>query len=99
MPKAYLIGQLTVNNPEGYKKYSDQVPTIIQKHGGRYVVRGGHSTQLEGQSFGNRQVVIEFPSRQVAETWYHSAEYQAILPHRLANSTGHIAIVDGFDPA
>jgi uncharacterized protein (DUF1330 family) len=42
-------------------------------------------------------VVIEFPSREAAEAWYHSPEYQAILPHRKANSEGHIAIVDGFE--
>ncbi len=42
-------------------------------------------------------VVIEFPSRAAAEAWYHGPEYQAILPHRLANSDGHIVLVDGFD--
>jgi uncharacterized protein (DUF1330 family) len=52
---------------------------------------------LEGQAQGLRKVVIEFPSRAAAEAWYHGPEYQAILPHRLANSEGHIVLVDGFD--
>ncbi len=46
---------------------------------------------------GNRRVVIEFASREAAETWYNSPEYQAILPDRINNSEGHIAIVDGFE--
>jgi len=27
-------------------------------------------------------VVIQFPDRQAAVNWYHSAEYQAIIPLR-----------------
>ena len=73
------------------------MPGTLAKHGGKYLIRGGNSTQMEGTEQGTRKVVIEFPSREAAEAWYHSPEYQAILPHRKANSEGHIAIVDGFE--
>jgi uncharacterized protein (DUF1330 family) len=98
MVKAYLIGQISVTNPEGYGLYASQVPQTIADAGGRYVVRGGHATQLEGQSVGDRNVVIEFPSREIAQAWYDSAAYQAILPHRLQNSTGALVLVDGYTP-
>jgi len=97
MTKAYIVGEVTVHNPEGYGQYAQKVPGTIAQYQGKYVVRGGTSTQLEGNAQGNRRVVIEFPSRAAAETWYHSPEYQAILPLRLAHSQGHIALVDGFD--
>ena len=97
MTKAYLIGQVTVHNAEGYQKYAQHVPASLVPHGGKYLVRGGECTQMEGISQGNRRVVIEFANRAAAETWYNSPEYQAILPHRKANSEGHIAIVDGFE--
>jgi len=42
-------------------------------------------------------VVVEFPSREIAEAWYNSEAYQAILQHRLNNSTGALALVDGYD--
>jgi uncharacterized protein (DUF1330 family) len=73
------------------------VQGTLDKYGGKYLVRGGNSTQVEGTEQGNRKVVIEFASREAAETWYNSPEYQAIVPHRKANSVGHIAIVDGFE--
>jgi uncharacterized protein (DUF1330 family) len=98
MVNAYLIGQISVTNPEGYALYAKQVPQTIADAGGRYVVRGGHATQVEGQSLGDRNVVIEFPSREVAQTWYDSPAYQAILPHRLQNSTGALVLVDGYVP-
>lgn len=97
MTKAYLIGQITVTNPEGYARYASQVPATIEAAGGRYLVRGGHATQLEGQSPGVRYVVLEFPSRAIAEAWYASEDYQTILPHRLQNSTGTLVFVDGYD--
>ncbi len=97
MAKAYVVGQITVHNPEGYGKYAQHVPATLAKYGGKYLVRGGNSTQVEGVAQGNRRVVIEFASREAAETWYNSAEYQAILPDRINNSEGHIAIVDGFE--
>lgn len=95
MPKAYLIGQITVTNPEGYGVYAAAVPAVVAAYGGRYLVRGGHSTPLEGQAMGSRQVVIEFPNRTDALARYNSDDYQTILPHRQANSTGHLVLVDG----
>jgi uncharacterized protein (DUF1330 family) len=97
MSKAYLVGQITVINPQAYAVYSTQVPQTIAAFGGKYLVRGGHAAQLEGQAQGERNVVIEFPSREVAQAWYHSEAYQAIIQHRTANSTGSLALVDGYD--
>jgi len=93
----YTIGHITVTNMEGYREYVAQVPAIIAKHGGEYLVRGGHATDIEGQMPGDRHVILRFPDRATAEGWYNSPEYQAILPLRLANSTGVMTIVDGFD--
>ena len=97
MNKTYLIGQITITNPEAYAVYSAQVPQTIAAFGGKYIVRGGHATQLEGQAQGERNVVIEFPSREIAEVWYNSEAYQAIIAHRTNNSTGALALVDGYD--
>jgi uncharacterized protein (DUF1330 family) len=98
MTKAYLIGQITITNPEAYALYASQVPETIAAFGGKYLVRGGHATQLEGQPQGERNVVIEFPSRERAEAWYGSDAYQSIINHRLNNATGSLAVVDGYAP-
>ena len=97
MSKAYLVGQITVHNPQAYAVYSTQVPQTIAAFGGKYLVRGGHTTQLEGQAQGERNVVVEFPNRATAEAWYHSDAYQAIIQHRTDNSTGSLALVDGYE--
>ncbi len=97
MPKAYLVGHITITNTEQYAIYATQVPQTIAAFGGKYLVRGGVSTTLEGQPAGSRSVVIEFPSRAAAESWYQSASYQAIIQHRTNNSTGVLQIIDGYE--
>lgn len=98
MTKAYFIGQITITNPTGYAHYASQVPQTIADGGGRYLVRGGTASQLEGVSHGDRHVVLEFPSRSMALAWYHGEAYQAILPHRQQNSRGDLVLVDGYQP-
>ena len=93
----YTVGHITVTNMDGYKAYAARVPATIAAHGGEYLVRGGHATDIEGQMPGDRHVVLAWPDRATAEGWYNSPEYQAILPIRLANSTGVMTIVDGID--
>jgi len=96
MTKAYIIGQITVTNPEGYAHYQKLVPKTIADFGGTYLVRGGNVTQIEGEGLQGRNVVLEFPSREMAETWYNSDDYQSIVHHRKNNSTGNLIIVDGY---
>ena len=45
---AYWLARSIVNNPEEYKKYTDLVPDILKKHGGKVLARGGKQNQLEG---------------------------------------------------
>ena len=83
---------------DGYQEYREKVPATIAAYGGRYVVRAGEATLLEGTGGPGRMVVLEFDSPERALAWYNSPEYQAILPHRLNNSTGRAICVAGFDP-
>ena len=48
MAKGYWIGRVDVHNDEGYKAYAAANPAIFKKFGGRYVVRGGKFTGVEG---------------------------------------------------
>jgi uncharacterized protein (DUF1330 family) len=98
MTKAYLIGQITITNPEAYAAYAAQVPHTIEAYGGKYLVRGGRTTLLEGSSHGDRNVVIEFPSRDAAEAWYASDAYQSIIKLRTSNANGSLVLVDGYAP-
>ena len=93
---AYVLAQLDVHNPTDFEAYREKVAPLIEAFGGRYLVRGGEVTSLEGELSAPRLVIIEFENRAAAERWYHSEEYQQILPLRLNNADGSAVIVDGI---
>jgi uncharacterized protein (DUF1330 family) len=92
---AYFFAELETTNPAGMEPYRAAVPTTIAQYGGRYLSRGGATELIEGGPEPKRIVVLEFADTAAVKRWYHSPEYQKILPLRLANSTGRVFIVDG----
>ena len=61
------------------------------------VVYGALET-VEGEP-ADGMVVLEFPDREAAKTWYHSEEYQAKAVHRRQAAPYRAFIVDGLAPA
>lgn len=94
MPKGYIIGHITVTNPEAYQEYVDRDTPILEGFGGKFIVRGGQSEAPEGP-MNDRHVVIEFPSFEDAKRAYYSDEYQEVLKIRLANAKSDIILVEG----
>jgi uncharacterized protein (DUF1330 family) len=93
--KAYVIAVETVHDEAMFATYRQQVMPTIEAFGGRFVVRGGTLTVLEGDWPHRRTVVIEFPSRDAAEGWYGSGAYQKVIDLRKNSSDGALVIVDG----
>jgi uncharacterized protein (DUF1330 family) len=92
---AYVMANVEVNDPQAYGEYTRQVPGTLAQYGGHFIVRGGEPQVFEGSPL-PRMVVIEFPSVEQADAWYHSPEYQAILPIRQRNArTSFLVIVPG----
>jgi uncharacterized protein (DUF1330 family) len=92
---AYMIAEIEVTNPEGYKEYTQLVPATLEKFGGRFVVRGGKWQVAEGEWPERRHVVIQFPSMEAATGWFDSPEYAKPKAMRRANSKGRIIFVEG----
>ncbi len=92
---AYIIGRIEITNPEAYKEYVAKVPATVQRHGGRYLVRGGASEVLEGSMPDRRTVCLEFADREAALGWYNSPEYAPLRQLRTSASVGDLFVVDG----
>ena len=93
---AYVINEIVVTDAERFQTYAQQVPAILARYGGEYVIRGGAPETVDGPPPPERLVVLRFPSREAARAWRNSPEYVAILPIREATSTGRVYIVDGY---
>ncbi len=92
---AYLVCTVRVDDPETYKLYTAQTPALIARHGGRFLVRGGPVETLEGPPFGDRLVVIKFPSAKAARALYESAEYREAMAYRQASSEATFLLAEG----
>ena len=92
---AYLLAEIEITNPDGYKQYTATVPATIAKYGGRFLVRGGAHQTIEGEWKPSRLVVIEFPSMEQARRWYDSEEYRAPKAMRIKAGRTNLLFVDG----
>jgi uncharacterized protein (DUF1330 family) len=99
MASCYIVGDVTVTDPERYRDYTAHTESTLEPFGGRFIVRGGPSEVLEGAWEPGRLVVIEFPDAAAARGWYSSEAYQAILPIRHEASTGSLVLVEGYPPS
>ncbi len=92
---AYALGYLrNVDFGAEIIEYLQRIDATLAEHGGRFIVHGGRLTPFEGEWDGDL-IVIEFPDRAAAVTWYESDAYQAIAPLRTEHSESMTAIVDG----
>lgn len=94
MPKGYIIGHITVNDAEAYKEYVERDTPILQGLGGSFIVRGGPSEVMEGETL-SRHVVIEFPSYEAALAAYNDPEYQEVADIRRRTADSVILVVQG----
>ena len=79
---AYWVARSKIHDPVRYKKYTDLVPAILEKYGGKVLARGGEFQIMEGPEHFERFVVVEFPSFEEAVACHRSPEYQAAAAHR-----------------
>jgi uncharacterized protein (DUF1330 family) len=92
---AYVIAEIEVTDPAAYEDYRKQVPAVVTKHGGKFVVRGGRIESMEGSWSPKRIVVLEFPSMDQALKFYRSPEYAPLIALRQKASKGKLIIVEG----
>ena len=94
---AYLLARVEVTDWDRYKEYMKKTPGAIAKYGGRFIVRAGEMVTLEGPEETRRVVLIEFPSYEKANEFYHSQEYQEAKKLREGAATGQFLVIDGVD--
>lgn len=82
MSNAYVVGHITVKNPELWTEYRDQVPATLSSWGGELVFRGKQVAALSGENPHPNIVVIRFPSVAAVNGWFSSPAYQALIPLR-----------------
>jgi uncharacterized protein (DUF1330 family) len=90
--RAYWMARAKINDPVEYKKYTDRVPEIIARFGGKVLARGGRFKILEGPEQFGRFALIEFPSLEQAVACHSSPEYREAAKFRRSGA-GEVELV------
>ena len=94
----YVIAELEVNDPTTFQKYGAAVPGTLAPFNGKYLVRGGKVTPVEGDAPKGRFVVLVFDSVEKAVAWESSPAYEAIKPLRHSSAKSRVFIAEGVAP-
>ncbi|MBU2919574.1 DUF1330 domain-containing protein [Psychrosphaera sp. F3M07] len=93
---AYLIIQATVTDWPNFKRYTDVVPALIKEFGGEYVVMDGKPELLEGDEAPGSVVVSKWPSKEHANNFWNSEQYNQAIKLRAGTGTFHVMLVDSL---
>jgi uncharacterized protein (DUF1330 family) len=90
----YFIANYTITNQAEYNQYLAAVGPILRAHGSESIVIDRDCERLEGEA-GRVTVVLRFATKDAAQAWYDSPEYQAIVQLRKDNTEGIAVIAEG----
>lgn len=91
----FIIGQMQIHNRDWMDEYFDKVPLLVERHKGKFVVRGGNPAKLEGEiPIPDAAFIIEFPNREDAQAFWNSDEFKPLIKLRQSGSTLNAILVD-----
>lgn len=92
----YVIGRVRIDDPQSYKTYAEQVPSVVADLGGTYLARGGKCEAVEGGMDLGRMVIVGFADAAAAKNFHDSEAYAPLLTIRTNASESNIVIVEGL---
>lgn len=91
----YVINDIEVTDAAGFKAYGERQEVLIKKHGGRFVVRGGKVSEIEGKPPG-RSAVILFDNMEKFQAWNSDPEQKDLRVLRDKASKFRAYAVEGL---
>ena len=86
---------MKIHSREWMDEYFSSVPSLIEEHGGVFLVRGGDPARLEGgQQLPDATFVIDFPDREHALGFWNSEEFKPFVQLRQSGSSLDAILVD-----
>ena len=84
----YVIVNINIKDIAAYDAYKTGVPSMVRKHGGEYLARGGATEVLEGDWTPSRVALLKFPDLAAVRAFLSDPEYQPLktLRHSIAHT-------------
>ena len=93
----YVMVTVKISDPSWVEDYIPAVQAQVEQAGGRYLVRSTEFELVEADGpKPDVAVIIEFPSKEAAQTFYTSDAYRPFLEARQAGSKAELILVEGL---
>ena len=79
---AYVLGHISIKDPEKWEAYRRQVPATLAPWNAEIVFCGKRVAVFSGQHPHADTVVLHFPDEAAARAWFAAPAYQALAPLR-----------------
>lgn len=89
---AYITVNFSPTDEDKLRQYVAAVPATLAKYSGEFLVKGICET-LSGNIHYEMQVILVFPTREQATGWYHSPDYQTLIPLRDAGMRSQFQLI------
>ena len=93
----YFIINIKIPDPDKrcyYDEYIEKVKPIVEKFGGRYIIRSERITALSDSWKPDRIIVIQFTNKEKIYAWLSSPEYKVIASLRENSVESEAVIVE-----
>ncbi|MBV9146216.1 MAG: DUF1330 domain-containing protein [Acidobacteria bacterium] len=98
--KYYVFVELDVTDQSWVQAYVQNVTPLVEQAGGKYLARTSTIEKLEGDRQKSQLVVlIEWPSKEAAVSFYQSKQYEPYLKSRLRGAHNELMLFAGEDIA
>jgi len=95
---AYVISEVEMRDAASFEAYRTVAAKTIAQYGGRYLVRGGAASAVEGGPPPKTIIIVEFPTMERLHEWYASPEYAEALDVRRTALDRRLIFVEGVAP-
>ena len=93
---AFVVVDTKIHDPREYEQYKVLARELVERHGGRYLARGGEMTIIDEELWSpTRLVLLEFPDGDTARSFFASKEYAPVAALRHAHAHSTVVIVEG----
>ena len=93
---AFIVSRVLTKPGRSLDEYRRLAAESIERHGGRYLVRGGEQQILEGE-WAPATIIVELPTSEAARAWYASPDYVRALRYREEALDRDLVLVDGVE--
>jgi uncharacterized protein (DUF1330 family) len=99
VPSAYLIAEVQVTDPDGWKQYLAALPATLAPFHEKTLARSPAVALDASTPPSGAVAILAFNSMDDLKAWWNSPAYQAIIPLREKSAKTRVYAVQGLPPS